>query len=144
MRSLFVKGQEAVTSCPSLRFQAYQSISSRISSRTAISAFATATTALRTMINRLIIRFSITGERTPLFALTLPVTTVSIVSVIDSSSPTRAPKPAPPDVLARTCNLFFPLNNMPDRTCLRADMPSIHLSSTCRNIIPDVLSTGQL
>lgn len=36
-------------------------IGADISSRTAISAFATATTALRTMINRLIIRFSITG-----------------------------------------------------------------------------------
>ena len=60
------------------------------------------------MINLLIIRFSINGERTPWFALTLPVATFSIVSVIDSSSPARAPKPAPPDVLARTCNLFIP------------------------------------
>ena len=105
---------------------------------------ATATTALRTMINRLIIRFSINGERTPWFALTLPVATFSIVSVIDSSSPARAPKPAPPDVLARTCNLFIPVNDMPERTCLKADTPSIYLYCACRNIISAVLFHSQL
>ena len=46
------------TSCPELRFRCHQTMNWRISSRTAIRAFATATTALRTMINRLIIRFS--------------------------------------------------------------------------------------
>lgn len=46
------------TSCPELRFRCHQTMNWRISSRTAIRAFATATTSLRMMINRLIIRFS--------------------------------------------------------------------------------------
>lgn len=45
------------TSCPELRFRCHQTMNWRISSRTAIRAFATATTSLRMMINRLIIRW---------------------------------------------------------------------------------------
>lgn len=55
---------------PVLSYVSAQSINWRISSRIAISAFASATTARRTTINRLTIRSLLPGVRTPLIALT--------------------------------------------------------------------------
>ena len=91
------------------------------------------------MINRLIIRFSITGVRTPLFALTLPVTAVSIVSVIDSSSPTRATNSVAEQEKSRPnqsvfLRLLF-LQNPPHHACHTREIHALNLnqrSQLCR------------
>ncbi len=74
----------------------------RISSRMAISAFASAATALRTMINRLTIRFPLKGVRTILLTHTLPVAV--FVHLLDKVclTPARALKPPPRVILVRT------------------------------------------